>query len=151
MNITIDRPPGLIIVVIVTAVIAVPDIIVYGIGLFGVIIGNMEAETSVTILIGFVLSMAMAVTAHRLWYFERWAHRLAQIVYVAYIIGTVSAIAVGEGTGLHFFLLLLLIWTLFYVSTKRTRTLYVGKSFGVSDDPSKDTEPVLRPRDRFFS
>lgn len=151
MNAEISRPPGLIFLVIVTAVIAVLDILVYGLGLIAVFVADVELESSIVILVGFVFSVAMAVAAHRLWYLERWAPRLAQIVYAISIISTVSAIALGEGTGLDFFLLLLLIWMLFYVSTKRIRALYIGGPFEISNNSSKDSEPALQPRDRYFS
>ncbi len=90
MNMQISRPPGLIVVVTVTALIAVLDIIGYGIGLFAIINGGVDAENSFVIVVGFGLSVAMAVAAHRLWYFERWAVRLAQIVYAVSIVSIIS-------------------------------------------------------------
>ena len=151
MNSRISRPPGLIVLVTVTAVIAVLDIIGYGIGLFAIINGGVNAENSFVIVVGFVLSVATAVAAHRLWYFERWAHRLAQIVYAISIVSITSAIALGAGTGADFILLLLFVWMLFYISTKRIRALYVGGPSGALDNRSKDSEPALQSRDRFFS
>jgi hypothetical protein len=151
MNNEVGRPPGLIVVVTMTASIAVLDIVGYGIGLFAIINGGVNAENSFVIVVGFVVAVAMAVAAHRLWYFERWAHRLAQIVYAISIVGIVSTVALGGGRGADFFLLLLFIWMLFYVSTKRIRAIYVGGSPDVLTDQSKDSEPALQPRDRFFS
>ena len=151
MNLGISRPPGLIVAVTVTAVIAVLEIITYGIAVFAVVNGGVDAETSVVIVMWFAFSVAMAVAAHRLWYFERWAVRLAQIVYVVSIIRTVSAIASGEGHSADFFLLLLFVWMLIYVSTKRIRALYVGGPPAALGDRSKSSEPALQPRDRFFS
>jgi hypothetical protein len=151
MNLEVCRPPGLVVAVIVTGVAAAWEIFWSGLGLIALFIANVDAATTSGILFLFVLGVSTAVTAHGLWYFERWAPRLALIVYPISIIILAAAIAVGEGTTLILFLLVLFVWMLFFVFTKKIRTLYVGGPSAVLDHQSKDSEPALQPRDRFFS
>ena len=151
MNKEICRPPGLVVAVIVTGVAAAWEIFWSGLGLIALFIANVDAATTSGILFLFVLGVSTAVTAHGLWYFERWAPRLALIVYPISIIILAAAIAVGEGTTLILFLLVLFVWMLFYILKKRIRALYAGGPLVGLDDRSNDSESDLQPRDRFFS
>jgi hypothetical protein len=151
MNAEICRPPGLVVTVIVTGVVAAWEIFRSGLGLIALFIANVDAVDTFVILFLFILGVSTAVTAHGLWYFERWAPRLAIIVYSISILILAAGIAVGEGTTLMLFLLVFFVWILFYILRKRIRALYAGGPTVGLDDQSRDSEPTLQPRDRFFS
>lgn len=151
MSSAISRPPGLVVVVTATAILAVLGILLYGISLLALANDGVDGTAKFVITFGFAFSIAIAVAAHRLWYFQPWAVRLAQIVYVIQLIWIVIAIAGGYGSRLDFFIFILLVWMLFYVSKRSVRALYADGPPAVPDGHSKASESSLQSRDRFFS
>jgi hypothetical protein len=86
MNSKIHRPPGLVAVVVITAVFAVLGLLICGLGLFAVSIGEIPVFLTLLTLACFALSVAEAVVCFGLWNREDWACQLAQVVYTLNII-----------------------------------------------------------------
>ena len=154
MNLQASRPPGLIAVVVITAVFSVFGLLICGLGLFAVSTGQLTVFQALVSLVCFALSVAEAVVCFGLWKREDWSFQLAQAVYALNIVIGVIAIFWSESSAevvVSVVSIATYIWMLSYISKIRTSAFNAGRSFGISKDPTKDSKPTLQSRDRFFS
>jgi hypothetical protein len=150
MNSEPNRPPGLVAVVVITAVFSILGLLIFGLAIVAVLAGEVPVSQTLPALAGFAISVAEAMVCLGLWKWESWSLQLARVVYALDIIfgiinlfwtdssGEVVINLVSTGT---------YIWMYCYVSSTDIRALYAAGPLGSS---SKSAEPHVQPFHRFL-
>ncbi len=81
MNATVNRPMGLVAVVVVTGIFAVINLVFYLPTLLFAGTGNLPFWSLIILLIGSVIGVFEAVVCYGLWSFQKWGIKLAVPVY----------------------------------------------------------------------